>query len=538
MLILVPIGLLLVGSLAGSVVFRIRPKYGTSWLIAAAASTLAWLTLFYLRLRLPTTLGVLSWERPSGALWGDFSLVLDYDSWPYTFALATITLAVILTDAARTRFDSTPKSWSASLAITALGLISIQSGTDVTLMITWVLVDLLELVYLLGTEETIGFNRQIILSFAIRIASILTLTLAAARNWQVAGTSELTEIAPEVGFLFLLAAGFRLGVLPLNLPFLNEPSLRRGVGNIIRLAPVTASLSLLARLPEGLVTSNLAGWMPLFHGLLSIAALYAAFHWLVAADVIEGRSYWIITWAALGTASVLNGAPGASLAWGSALILPGSLLFLYYPRIQRMNFLLYFGLIGLIGLPFTPIASGWTGLVANGVNLWTFLYVIAHALMILGYLKFALEPGGENRLLESWARLVYPLGLIIIVQTILALGLIGWPGSLTLGVWWLPLISTILILSAFYFIQRAGFDTANIKLPSSSTVSNILNWTIPRIEPIFRLEWIYQLVWRIFGLFSKFLKAFTTILEGEGGVLWTILLLVLLISLLISTGGN
>ena len=538
MLLLIPIGLLLIASLAVFVLFKIRPGYGTNWLIAAVGSALAWLTIFYLRLRLPSTFLFFSWDGSLEGLWGEFSLLLDYDSWPYTLALATITLAVILTDAARTRFDSSPKSWSASLAITALGLIAIQSGSSVILMITWVIVDLFELIYLLGTEEGAGFTRQIIFSFGVRIASILTLIFATAINHQFAGTSDLTQIAPEAGFFFLLAAGLRLGVLPLNLPFLQEPSLRRGVGNIIRLAPVAASLSLLARLPEGMITGSLANWKPLFHGLLSIAALYAGIRWLLAIDVTRGRPYWIITWAALAAASVMNGAPRASLAWGIALILPGSLLFLYYPRIQRMNFLLHFGLIGLIGLPFTPIASGWIGLMADGVNLWTFFYIIAHALMLLGYLKFALEPGGETSLLESWARLVYPLGLIIILQSILAMGLIGWPGSLTLGVWWLPLISIILLVGAFYYIQRAGFDTANIKLPSSSGLSNVLNWVLPKVEPVFRLEWVYQLAWRIFDFISKILSGFTTILEGEGGVLWTILLLVLLISLLAGGGGN
>lgn len=538
MLLLIPIGLLLIASLVVYVLFKIRPSYGSSWLIAAVGSILAWSTLFYLRLRLPTTLPVLSWEGPSGILRGNFTLLLDYDSWPYAIALMTITLAVILTDAARTHFDSTPKSWSGSLAITALGLVAIQSGTGVMLMITLVIVDILELFYLLGTDETTGFGRRIILSFGIRIASTLTLSLATARNWQLVATSDLNQISSGAGFLFMLAAGLRLGVFPLNLPFLQEHSLRRGVGNIIRLAPVTASLSLLARLPESIITPNLANWMPVFHGLLSIAALYAAIRWLMAVDAIEGRPYWIITWAALAIASVLNGSPGASLAWGIALILPGSLLFLYHPRIQRMNFLLFFGLIGLIGLPYTPVASGWSGLIANGLNLWTFFYLIAHALMLMGYLKLSLEPGGDTSMLESWARLVYPLGLIIIVQSILALGLIGWPGSLTIGVWWLPLLSLILIIVSFYLIQRSGFDTVNIKLPSSSVLSNVLNRVIPRIEPVFRLEWMYQLAWRIFDLISKFLKAFTIILEGEGGILWTILLLVLLISLLAGNGGS
>lgn len=538
MILLIPIGLLLIASLAIFILFKLRPKYGTSWLIAAIASILAWLTIFYLRLRLPTTLEILSWGGNTSQLWGDFSLLLDYDSWPYSLALITIALAVILTDAARTRYDSTPKSWSASLAIAALGLVAIQSGTSMMLIIIWAIVDILELIYLLGLAEDTQFNRRIVIAFGVRIISIMMLILATGINWQLVGTTDLTRIAPGAGFLFLLAAGFRLGVFPLNLPLLQEPSLRRGAGNILRMAPVAASLGLLARLPEGIITPNLSGLLPLFHALLSIAALYGAFRWVTSQSAVTGRPYWIITWAALAAESVINGDSDASLAWGVALLLSGSLLFLYYPRIQRMNFLLHFGLIGLIGLPYTPIASGWFGLTANGLTLWTFFYLLAHAMMILGYLKFTLEPGGETSVLESWARLVYPLGFIVIIQSIITSGIIGWPGSFTLGLWWLPILSILIIFGAFYLIRTAGFDTANIKLPSSSGFTKVINWILPRLEPVFRLEWVYKLIWRIVDALSRILRIFSVIIEGEGGILWTILLLVLLISLLSSAGGN
>jgi hypothetical protein len=538
MIILIPVGLLLLASLAIFILVNLRPRYGTSWLIAAVASIFAWLTVFYMRLRLPTRLEILAWGELPGSLWGHFSLLIDYNAWPYALALITITLAVILTDAARTRYDSTPKSWSASLAIAALGLIAIQSGTSVTLMVTWALVDLLELFYLLGIDKAGVFNHRIVTAYGVRIASIAMLMLATAKNQQLIGTTDLTQIASEAGFLYLLAAGLRLGVFPLNLPFLQEPFLRRGVGNIIRLAPVAASLGLLARLPARIITPNLSAWLPLFHGMLSIAAIYAAIRWLTTSSAVEGRPYWIIAWAALAIASVINGVPNASLAWGIALLLPGSLLFLYHPRIQRMNFLMHFGLIGLIGLPFTPLASGWSGLLNNGPTFWTFVFLMVHALILLGYLKFTLEPGGDTSILESWARLVYPLGIIVIIQSIIALGLIGWPGSLTLGIWWLPAASILLILGTYYFVQRAGFDAANIKLPSSSGLTKVVNWILPRLEPIFRMEWVYQLLWWMINIINQLLRAFSIILEGEGGMLWTILLLVLMISLLTSLGGR
>jgi len=536
MLILLPIGLMLGAALAILIQDHIRPHYGTSWLISVLASITAWLTIVVMRLRLPTTLAILSWNNQDLHLLGNYSLVLDYDSWPYAMGLMTVTLAVILTDSARTRYDSIPRSWSASMLITGLGLLALQSGTSLTLLAAWVIVDIIELIYLLRLEEASRYILRIIISFGVRTASILMLILATARSWETIGVFDLTQIPRITGVLFLIAASLRLGVFPLNLPFLHEPTLRRGAGNIIRLAPVASSLCLLARLPAGFIPPRLSGWIPFFHAMLALAALYAAFRWLSASDEIEGRPFWIVAWAALATESVINGNSDASLAWGMALILPGSLLFLYYPRVQRMNFLLYFGLVSLLGLPYTPLASAWSGLISSGFNIWTLLFVLAHAVMVFGYLNRTLQPGGEAGALESWARIVYPLGIILIIQTILALGLIGWPGSLTLGVWWLDLISISLVIIALVLIRRLGITPPYIHLPAGSGVSKALNWIVPKLEPILRMEWIYQLAWRVNNAIGGILKGFSIILEGDGGILWTLLLLVLLITLL--TGGG
>ena len=538
MMILLPIGLLLLASLAIFILDLTRPKFGTSWLIASGTSIIAWGIIFFFRLRLPTQLVLLTWDAPTTTLLGRFSLLLDYDSWPYALAMITITLAVILSDAARTRYDSTPRAWSACLIIAAFGLLAILSGTSLTMMVAWVMLDLLEIYHLLRLQDTTQFNFRIVISYGVRTASVLLLYWGTVQGWAGIGDFDLTQIPQNSGFYFLLAAGLRLGVFPLNLPYLSEPVLRRGAGNLIRMMPVAASLSLLARLPVDLLTPNLAHWMPLFMGLLALAALYAAARWLIADDEVEGRPYWIVAWASFATACVLNGVPQASIAWGIALILPGSLLFLYHPRVQRINFLLFFGIIGLVGLPFTPAASGWAGLAANGATLWTFLFIIAHGMMVLGYLNRILRPGGEVGALESWARLVFPLGLILIIQSMIALGLVGWPGALTLGVWWLPLISIVLIFTAVILIRRFGAGLSYFHLPASSGIRKILDWLFPRLDPIFRLEWVYRVAWHIFNFFGRILNSFSALLEGEGGVLWTILIFVLLVTLLTSGGAN
>jgi len=158
--------------------------------------------------------------------------------------------------------------------------------------------------------------------------------------------------------------------------------------------------------------------------------------------------------------------------------------------------------------------------------------------MILGYLKHVLQPSGEVGALESWARLVYPLGFIIIIQAIVALGLIGWPGSLTLGTWWLGLISNILIIIAIVLVWRLGSNSPYVHLPASSKLTKVFDWLLHRLEQIFRLEWLYKILWWFKDILSIILRALSNILESEGGILWTVLLMVLLISIMLGVGAN
>lgn len=532
MLIILPIGLLLIASIAIFILNLKHPRFGVSWLIASGACIAAWLMVLFSRLRLPTQVDLISWDTQGSILKGNLSLLVRYQSWPYAIGLITVGVAMMLSDAPRTRYDSTPHTWSASLIIIAFGLLAIQSGTSLTMMIAWVIIDLLELFNLLILQETTQLNFRIVVSYGVRTGSILLLFLATILGTAATGKFYLTQIPTEAAFIFLLAAGVRLGVFPLNLPFLKEPILRRGAGNLIRMVPVTASLSLLAQLPVNLLSPNLLPWKPFFMALLAVAGFYGAIRWVTSLDEVEGRQFWIIGWASIAAACVLNGVPSASIPWGMALILPGSLLFFYEPRIQRMNFLFLFGLLGLLGLPYLLLVSGWEGLIANGFSLWTLLFIVIHGFLVLGYINKALQPGGEVGALESWARIVYPLSFILIILMIVFIGVVGWPGSFVLGVWWMTLISTVFLILATLFIRQLGGGFPNFKLPVNSATSKVFEWVSPRLETVFRLEWIYKVIWNIYKFIGNILNNFSMILEGEGGILWTVLILVLLLSIL------
>src|SRR5690606_32179134 len=119
--------------------------------------------------------------------------------------------------------------------------------------------------------------------------------------------------------------------------------------------------------------------------------------------------------------------------WGLGLLLSGSLLFLFNPPIRRIRFLPLLGLLGFIGLPYTLAASGWEGLLPDTFGFTSVIMIITHAFLVLGYIRYIVGSDSTVTGLEKYARITFPLGLVTLIQTILVLGLVGWPNVLIVG---------------------------------------------------------------------------------------------------------
>ncbi len=153
-------------------------------------------------------------------------------------------------------------------------------------MITWVLVDVIQLFYLLRQKGDNRYRTAIVLSYGVRTTSVLLLMVAAIQTWQSSASFSLTRIPIDSCLLFLLAQlAYRDSAL--NPRILQEPNLHIGAGNIIQLVPVSRAefASPAACIP---VNGELQTWMPLIMGLLAISALYAAFRWFSASRRSKG----------------------------------------------------------------------------------------------------------------------------------------------------------------------------------------------------------------------------------------------------------
>jgi len=513
MLILLP-SILLAATAFTLVILRlIRPAFRFIWLVAASGSILTLATVLLWQIHLPQFVALPAWHLQPLFYYSP-SWLADRASWPYVLSLVALALAIILTSVARA--EANPMAWVGTLLLTALGLLAVTAENPLALVLAWTALDLTELVTMLLSVEGEKQSEGVVVAFAARLAG--TGLLIWANILSIAGQTPLNLIMVPArsGLYLLLAVGLRLGVLPLHLAYRKERMVRRGFGTALRLVTAASSLVLLARLPAGTIPSSI---VPYLLALTCLAAFYAGWMWLFSSDELTGRSFWLVGMAALSFAAAIRGNPTGSIAWGIGLILGGGCLFLYSARQRRLLWLPVLSLMSLTALPFTITATGWL----SGENtplLYWLPFLMAQSLLLAGFIRHSLNVGETS--LEStlpWVKVIYPLGLFLLLFTQLILSLWGWAGARQIGVWWaaladLGLVALITWLALKYRTQ----------LPAQAERSH---WS-----DLFRLNWLYRAAWILYRWLGRMINVITSTSEGDGGVLWSFVILALFLSLL------
>jgi hypothetical protein len=508
------------------ILYRIRPNFGSAWLLSVIASMAALGLLIAFHWWSPAAFSSNSWLPTSGE-GAQILFRVDSISWSYGVSLLGLLMAILLTAPVRLQYRSSPITWSANLAIAGTALLGVLAATPLTLILTWTVLDLIDLVVTMISNADLRVNRAAIISFVFRLTGSLLVAWAMGINRAAGSQLTLEEAQPQAALFLLLAIGLRMGVLPLSLPYYSEALRRRGIGSMIRLAGPAASLGVLAHLPATVAPLEIS---PFLLALAGMAVLYGAGMWLVSSDEVMGRQYLVLALAGMAVGTAIRGQPQASLAWGVALILSGGLLFLFSTRPPISLVLPILGLIGMSGLPFTPAASGWAGMVVLPFTLPDLLFILAHAILLLGYIRHFIRPGDRPSDVERWTQVAYTIGLFFLAALAWLIGIFGWEGSFTIGVWWASAISIFLAGSAgviVFILRKQGRNTAQIQ---QSWFWRLATRIGTKISAVLRLNWLFTFFRFLFDWLQKLIHLMTEMLEGAGGILWVFVLLVLLIT--------
>ncbi len=484
-----------------------------NWLFAVAGTLIAWVSVFMWQSQMPSRLQFAAWQ-PATIFPQSPTFLTDGISWAFALSLITLCLAIILTAVVRARFPS-PISWVGTLTLTALGVMAVVADNALTLVLIWAAIDLVELVVQIWFVEDPKLSERVVISFASRATGILILLWADIVGAASGQLSDFRLATPQAGLYLVLAAGLRVGVLPLHLPYPSESALRRGFGTGLRMVSAASSLILLARIPASSLASPLAPYLLM---LVSLAAVYGGWMWLRAPDELTGRPFWLIGMGSLVVAAALRSNPIGAAAWSCALILSGSALFLFSEQNKWLTRVLYVGAFGISSLPFSLTATGWN---SGGTGFWLafpFL-LVSHAMLLAGFIRHSQRTGTRIMNMDQpiWARNVYPIGVMLLLVTLILLGFFGWDGSLRFGNLVAGVIVSLLTVGLLWLTPRL-----RILNPVRA------HWVGPTNTSW--LDWSYQALWDLYRQMGRVSNALTNLLEGESGIMWTLLFLVLFIT--------
>ena len=570
MLILLTIFLLLLAPLIMLVLHLVRPKFRFQGFIGVLATLAGWILVLLSRGQEPLLINLPRWEPdlffPTSPV-----LLIDDSSRNFALALVSLSLALIITSIAQlgqslklsriqvTQHNAVPipqvsnekaqsdggptnngsssiasnwQSWAGMLLLTSIGLVAVTAGNLLTLLLAWAALDVLELLILLGQVLESRSRERIILAFTARIAGIGTVLLAAIIPWYHGSSLSYDAITQSTSIYLLIAAGLRLGVLPLHLPYSQVLPLSRGLGTILRLVSAASSFILLVRVSSVGINGPAAPYLVV---LTLLAGLFAAFNWMNARDEINGRPYWLLATGSLVVVSAILNRPVACLTWCIASLLSGGMVFSMALRHKNLAPLAVMGLFNLSALPFSPTWMGaslydYSSVYTNWIPQWLYYsffiaIVFTHSLLLTGFARHALRgmllPEDQKEVhIERWVWLLYPLGLAVILVAHFLIGwflypdfhvvpLLGWlAGMITV------VISGLLWLESIRHPRILSYRLLSVK---GSPLNRFVS-----------MEWIYPLFWRLFRLLTRLSTLFSTILEGDGGILWAMVLFALI----------
>jgi hypothetical protein len=113
-----------------------------------------------------------------------------------------------------------------------------------------------------------------------------------------------------------------------------------------------------------------------------------------------------------------------------------------------------------------------------------------------------------------WAKNVYPIGIFLLLIVAVLLGLFGWNGTLQIGNLLAGSLAALLSLGLLWLSPRL-----RVLNPVRA------HW----VRPV-NVSWLeagYQVLWTVYRQLGRVSNVVSGVLEGESGVMWTLLVLVL-----------
>lgn len=536
----IPVGVLLAAGLIILLINRGNSNIGAAWFAAILAGVFVWGWTVSLYFRPDITILPLSEAVPaysgevpvsaSGTGMGLF--VLDGISYPYMAGISALLVILLLTSASYIETQTAPRVWFFYLLIAAIAYLSVSANDVKFIIYGWVIFDAIDLAVQYIRTRPNSIPRSFLSAVGVRFIG----TLLAASSLGLSSSESPSDfqafISLNGGAYLFTACALRMGIMPVSQPYSEMSDSRVGLGTMLRLVSVLTVMPVMSRIP-------LSGLRPDLVVLLFIAGTFAsltgAIGWLLSKNSFSGITYAALAICGMTFICALRGDQESLIVWGISIALTCAPLAIYQVRNAFMDALVFMIVLCFSGLPYTPNAVGWFGLVHEPFMIQDAFYIIVMAFLIGGaFLHVFRSEGRKFSELEPWMRSVYPIGFVTAIATHVFISVTGFQQRFSLGV--IP-GSAAAFIGGIFLLLSVRF------MPESRRTRNTAAWGQALISFFWNgMQRLMDMYWLIFigrwigRAVRKVFLSMSTVLENNGGLIWEFLLLVLLIAFVFGGG--
>jgi hypothetical protein len=478
---------------------------------------LTWVVCLVLSTSVGSSTSLSVW-RPEDLFASRLQLTFDATGWQLTYAAVTVYLSLALTQAARP--GTTTIGTRVILPLYAgLGVAAMLAGNLLTVAITWATLDLLTFIFLMSATTDEDAIPGIITRLSMDGLSVITVLAAAAASWGSGkANTAFGEISTPLSAGLIAFAGLiRLGMFPLHFSLPKVPRARRGLGTMIRLMPPAIVLAVLARQFASGFPGELVPWLSVAG---AIGAVVGGSRWALSEDPMQGRPFFVLAIASTGVlaAGLDPGGTGEILAnTGTMILLVGCAFSLAEIHSPAHRIWPIAAAVIVLGAPLT-LGGVLTGALAVGIAgigtaVLAVLGGIGLAAVGIGVISGATSPQTNWPIGESLVRIVYGLGISLPVLVAIGMGLqLPEARSMIGGLFFLG-VGIAAVLGRF---ALRGLPHRYRELGRRA---------MARLDP----GSLYRGASTAYVGVLRFVRSVAAPLEGQGGMLWLLVVLILVL---------
>jgi len=495
-------------------------RHSYLWFLMAAVVFAAWLLLLFIPVENIRPIQIDPWFRVSGES-VSLSYSINSGNWELVFFLIGMLLTFLMTASVELSSSDRFLLWALVIFLFAAVILSVSADTLWSLVLGWTLLD-----FLIISGQILFGGPEIRLS-AILNKSVFKLMgsvfLLGATAYYSGGRLDLNidEIPGNAQTLLFTASLLHAGIFPVALKEPKEDGSLDFLDEIFILISFTASFSYFIRTSEFQIGLYPRIFTSIFFSLLS---LVFSISWARE----ENRKISILDMIAAGSLIVFFFLLREEIVFIKfwLIYVMSSVWFMVCYRISNRLLNIFPTLLIILTsmLPFTLLTIGVRTISFQRLDLLFIVLYVSQIMMHSGLIRKIYTESGNFFELDTWLQTMYSLGLFFFIFSISALVFRNL-GSLTdeisnwafgFSAFFFSVITTIVLIR---LDRQKDLSFENTKI--SSLLYEILSF-----------KWLFKFISFLEVRLSNIFIGLSGLLEGEGGILWSLVLIILLISIL------